>query len=256
MLKMRAEISRYHETLQLPFAEEKTKRREALILKYASLVKCIAEKLAIRLPAHISTDDLVSAGIVGLFEAIENYDPNKGFKFATYASYRIRGAILDELRKMDWIPRSVRKEIQKIEEATMVFQRKMGRQPEDHEIAQELGIDMESYFMMINKAAGVNLLSLDQPLASGADPFVNSLASQGPSAFDELKKNELKTVLAKALSRLTEKEQLVVSLYYFDDLTLKEIAKVMGLTESRVSQIHTKAVIDLRSRLKTYYEVW
>jgi RNA polymerase sigma factor for flagellar operon FliA len=255
MSKIGMEINLYQEILPLPLTDEETEIREELILKYAPLVKRIAEKLAIRLPDHISKDDLVSSGVIGLLEAIDNYDDSKGIKFETYASYRIRGAILDELRKMDWVPRSVRKEIQRIEKAIIAFQRKEGRQPDDDEIAREMGVDIESYFMMINKAAGVNLLSLDHPLRGDADSFINLLASQGTSAFDELKRNELKAVIAKELSNLSKKDQLVLSLYYYDDLTLKEIAEIMELSESRISQIHTKAIVTLNARLKAYHDV-
>jgi RNA polymerase sigma factor for flagellar operon FliA len=253
MSTINAEINRYVETSQINLKEEAAKHREELIMKYAPLVKYVADRLAIRMPSHISKDDMTSAGIIGLFDAIENFDPDRGIKFETYAFYRIRGAVLDEMRKLDWIPRSVRKEIQQIEAAITAVRMKLGRDPEDHEIAGEMGVSIESYFIMMNKAHGVNLLSLDEPMMGSSVTAVNKMESKTPSPFDELDKNELKEVIAGALSNLHEKERMVVSLYYFDELTLKEIAQVMGLTESRISQIHTKAIITLRAKLKTYF---
>lgn len=253
MLTTGSEINRYLEASQMNFEEDKTRRREELIMTYAPLVKFIAERMAIRMPSHISKDDLTSAGIIGLFDAIDNFDSSRGIKFETYAFYRIKGAILDEMRRLDWIPRSVRKEVQEIEAAITAIRVKLGRDPEDHEIALELGVSLESYFKMIDKAKGINLMSLDESVTGSSDTAVNKMKSKTPSPLDELNKNEVKRVIADALSKLSEKEQLVVSLYYFNELTLKEIARVMGLTESRISQVHSKAIITLRAKLKSYY---
>jgi len=253
MLTTGLEINRYLEASQMNFEEDETRRREELIMKYAPLVKYIAERLAIRMPSHISKDDLTSAGILGLFDAIDNYDSSRGIKFETYAFYRIRGAVLDEMRRLDWIPRSIRKEVQEIEAAITAVRVKLGRDPEDHEIALELGVSLESYFKMIDKAKGINLLSLDEPVMGSSVTAVSKMESTTPSPLDELNKNEVKNIIADALSNLSKKEQLVVSLYYFDELTLKEIARVMELTESRISQIHSKAIITLRAKLKSYY---
>jgi len=253
MLTTGSEINRYLEASQMNFEEDKTRRREELIITYAPMVKFVAERLAMRMPSHISKDDLTSAGIIGLFDAIDNYDSSRGIKFETYAFYRIRGAVLDEMRRLDWIPRSIRKEVQEIEAAITAVRVKLGRDPEDHEIALELGVSLESYFKMIDKAKGINLLSLDESVTGSSVTAVNKIESKNPSPLDELNKNEVKRVIADAMSKLSEKEQLVVSLYYFDELTLKEIARVMGLTESRISQIHSKAIITLRVKLKSYY---
>lgn len=254
MLTISAEINRYIETSQLNFEEEKISYREELIMKYAPLVTYISNRLAIRMPPHISRDDLKSAGIIGLFDAIENFDSSRGIKFETYASYRIRGAILDEMRKLDWIPRSVRKEIQNIEDAIKAIQAKLGRTPEDEEIAQEMGISLESYYKIANRAHNVNLLSLDEPSLSASTTTVNKIEADNPSPLDKINKSELEKVIAGALANLPEKVQMVISLYYFDELTLKEIAEIMGLTESRISQIHSKAIIILRTKLKAYFE--
>ncbi|MDP3283328.1 MAG: sigma-70 family RNA polymerase sigma factor, partial [Desulfobacterales bacterium] len=163
------------------FEEDETRRREELIMQYAPLVKYIAERLAIRMPSHISKDDLTSAGILGLFDAIDNYDSSRGIKFETYAFYRIRGAVLDEMRRLDWIPRSVRKEVQEIEAAITAVRVKLGRDPEDHEIALELGVSLESYFKMIDKAKGINLLSLDESVTGSSVTAVNKMESKTPS---------------------------------------------------------------------------
>ncbi len=254
MLTISAEINRYVETSQLNFEEEKKSYREELIMKYAPLVKYISDRLAIRMPPHISRDDLNSAGIIGLFDAIDNFDSSRGIKFETYASYRIRGAIIDEMRKLDWIPRSVRKEIQKIEAAITSVQARLGRAPEDEEIAQEMGASLEEYYKIIDRTYNVKLLSLDEPAFGSSNTTVNKIESGNPSPFEKIKKSELEKVIASALAHLPEKVQTVISLYYFDEMTLKEIAEIMGLTESRISQIHSKAIIILRTKLKAYIE--
>jgi RNA polymerase sigma factor for flagellar operon FliA len=155
---------------------------------------------------------------------------------------------------MDWIPRSVRKDIHRIEDAMLALNSRLSREPDDAEVAQELDIDIDTYYKMISKAQGVNLLSLDRVMPDGSAPAFTKQASNGPSPFDSLKVKELKNVISRVLSELSEKEQLVVALYYYEELTLKEIAKVLGLTESRISQIHSKAIIRLRSKLRSYYE--
>ncbi|MDQ1331209.1 MAG: polymerase sigma factor FliA [Thermodesulfobacteriota bacterium] len=254
MLTLRSEIDRYKKTSRMTFEEEKTECREDLILRYAPLVKYIADRMASRMPSNVSKDDLSSAGIIGLFDAIDNFDPGKGIKFETYASYRIRGAILDEIRKLDWVPRTVRRDIQDIKTAIGAFQARCGRDPEDHEISGEMGVDLETYYKMTGKASGVNMVSLDEYQGDNSETAVARIASGALSPFDEYRRNELKEVIADVLSDLQEKEQMVISLYYFDELTLKEIAQIMELTESRISQIHSKAVIMLRMKLKEYIE--
>lgn len=248
---MNAMVKRYQ---QARCAEQPEAVRDELICKYAPLVKYFAERFALRVPSHISVEELQSAGTLGLFDALDNFDPDKGIKFQTYAAYRIKGAILDELRKQDWVPRSVRRNIQLIEEAISALQLKLEREPDDLEIARELGVDIETYHKMLSKAQGVRLISVDEVRRVGASPISETLASEKPSPLDEFKKKELKKVVADVLSELSKKEQLVMSLYYYEELTLKEIAKVLGLTESRISQIHSKVIITLRVKLKSYYE--
>jgi RNA polymerase sigma factor for flagellar operon FliA len=227
--------------------------RDELIRKHAPLVKFIAERFSIRLPAHISVEELISAGTMGLFDAINNFDSSKGIKFKTYATYRIKGAILDELRRLDWVPRSVRRDIHKFEKAVNDAWNKHGREPDDIEIAQELGVDSKQYFKMLQRAQGLRLISADEIKSDGANSIYDKIATEKPSQFDEYRKKELGYIIAKTLKKLTKKEQLVISLYYYDELTLKEIAAVLGLTESRISQIHSKVIISLRSKLKPQY---
>lgn len=251
---MKTMISRYGEyPKEIPGISTEDLRNE-LIRKYAPMVKYFAERFAARVPPNISIDELTSAGMVGLFNALGNFDPEKGFKFETYAACRIKGAILDELRKMDWVPRSVRREAQEIEEAFLSLQVKLDREPDDAEVAQALGVDLENYYKMLQRTQGVRLISLDEIKSSSAGSLFDSIESDQSSPLDEVKKKELKSVISEVLSMLPEKEQLVLTLYYYEELTLKEIGSVMDLTESRISQIHSKVIISLRSKLKRYYE--
>ena len=247
---MNAGINKYQQAFNLHQGHIDTAQRDDLIFKYTPLVKYIAERMAIRLPPNISKEELTSAGIVGLFDALEKFDSEMGIKFKTYAEHRIRGAILDELRKMDWIPRSVRKEIHMIEDAMIAVRSRLGREPEDFEVAEEMGVDMDSYHKTISRARGVGLLSLDEIMPDGSNLAFTRQTSDSTSPLDELKIKELKDIITKALKGLPKKEQIVISLYYYDELTLKEIARVLGLTESRISQIHSKAIITLRTKLK------
>ena len=251
---MKAGIKRYQEITRAATGDTDFKRREDLILKYSPLVKKIAERLSMRLPPQISKDELIGPGILGLFDAIEKFDSTKGIKFRTYANLRIKGAMLDELRKMDWISRSVRRNINRVEDTIRALELKLDRAPKDDEIADEMGLDIESYYKMISRSCGVNLLSLDELMLDGSTPKISNQVSDIPSPFDDLKIKEIKSVIAKALSTLSKKEQLVMSLYYYDELTLKEIANVLDLTESRISQIHSKAILRLRVKMRAYYE--
>lgn len=247
---MKPQINPYQRSFGIERGKMSPKLREDLILNYAPMVKSIAERMAIRLPSHISKDELISAGIVGLLDALDKFDEEMGIKFRTYAEHRIKGAMLDELRKMDWLPRSIRNDIHRIEEAVTALNAHLGREPEDFEIAQEMGIDMDSYFKIIDRARGIGLLSLDETMPDGSSPRVAHHVSDLPSPFDELRRKELRKIISGTLSSLSKKEQLVISLYYYEELTLKEIAKVLDLTESRISQIHAKAIISLRAKLK------
>lgn len=247
---MKAMVERYQSAEQSGRGFMGLGDREALIRKHAPLVKYIAERFAVRLPANISVEELVSAGTMGLFDALNNYDPNKGVKFKTYATYRIKGAMLDDLRRMDWAPRSVRRDVHRIETALNDAWNRYGREPSDTETAREMGVDLNKYFKMLQDVQGATLLSLNDKGAEGAQSNLDRMAADNPSPLEEFQKKELKHVLAAVLRKLSKREQMVMSLYYYDELMLKEIAAVLGVTESRVSQIHSKVILSLRSKLK------
>lgn len=251
---LKAGIHKYQRIFHIEQGKINTGLREDLILKHAPLVKYIADRMAMRLPPKISKEDLISAGILGLLDALDKFDSEMGIKFQTYAEHRIKGAILDELRRMDWIPRSIRKDIHRLEDAITAIRSRVGREPEDFEVAQEMHIDIDSYYRIISRARGVSLFSLDDTLPDGTTPKFAGQASDVPSPFDQLKIMELKKIISQALLDLSKREQLVISLYYYDELTLREIARVLGLTESRISQIHSKAIIKLRAKLRSYNE--
>ncbi len=233
-------------------AKEDFTKRDRLIMEHAPLVKYIAHRIAMRLPPQIDIDDLINSGVLGLMDAIEKFDPSKEVKFKTYAEIRIKGAILDELRAMDWIPRSIRKVINRLVDAYHEMEQQLGRPAKDEEIAKQLGLKMGEFYQLLKQSAGVPLVSLDglvdheekkrSVLSCLEDP-------KSANAFGILGLNEMKDVIAKAIDDLPEKEKQVVSLYYYDELTMKEIGKVLNLTESRVSQIHTKAVLRLKVRI-------
>ncbi|HDG97867.1 MAG: FliA/WhiG family RNA polymerase sigma factor [Deltaproteobacteria bacterium] len=241
---------------------KKTKRcsieKEEYVYKYAPLIKTIAGRLAMKLPPHVDQDDLLSAGIMGLLDAIEKFDPDKGVAFKSYAEFRIRGAMLDELRAMDWVPRSVRKNAKMLEEAyEKVENRKMGP-ASDSEVAKELNMNLESFYKLLEETRGVSIINEEELGELMSHRHINGLwemyqdkrASDPVAHVDYL---ELRKVVAEAIDKLPEKEKLVVSLYYYEELTMKEIGEVMGYTESRISQLHTKAVIRLRNRIRNYF---
>ena len=227
-------------------------KRERLIMEYAPLVKYIANRIAMRLPPHIEVNDLINAGVIGLIDAIEKFDPGKEVKFKTYAEIRIKGAILDELRSMDWIPRSIRKVINKLVNAYHELEQQLGRPAKDEEIAELLGLQMEEFYRLLKHSAGAPLISLDVMVDHDdkrRDILSCLVDPKSTDAFGVLGLNELKDSIAGAIDDLPEKEKQVVSLYYYDELTMKEIGEVLELTESRVSQIHTKAILRLRVRV-------
>jgi len=231
--------------------------RTSLIVEYASLVKLLASRLAMRVPPSVSLDDLVSAGIMGLLDAVDRFDPSRNVQFKTYAEFRIRGAMLDELRNLDWVPRSTRKKIHDMEKAILAVEGRMNRPAEDEEIAEELGVDLQSYYNILKTARGIELLSLDRYIKDEKDnteskKSFKSLIKGDDDPGNHLMASELKAIIAKAIRALTRKEPMVISLYYYDELTLREIGEVMGLTESRISQIHTKAVVKMRAKLRHY----
>jgi len=234
-------------------------QRDEVIIRYSYLVKYIAGRMAMRVPPSVSFDELVSAGTIGLIHAVDRFDPDKQTDIKTFAEYRIRGAILDELRSMDWYSRSMRKKIQEVEGAIRKVEARTGSEATDWEVAEELGLPLEEYHLMLSNIHSISLLSLDDFIKGEENDSINRRSFQekiisGDDPSENISKIEMKRVLAQGVRTLTEKEQLVISLYYYDELTLKEIGEVMGLTESRICQIHTQTLIKLKVRLKRYYE--
>ncbi len=228
--------------------------RDRLILTYAPLVKYVAGRLGSGLPAHVDEADLVSYGLLGLIGAIERYDPSRDIKFETYAITRIKGAIIDELRALDWVPRSVRSRAREIERAIAELESKSGTAPTDEEIAAKVGITVAELEDSLTDISRSSIAALDELWSvSGEGDQVSLLDTiedeTGPRPETALDETELRETLADAISRLPEREKLVVTLYYYEELTLREIGEVLGVTESRVSQLHTKAILRLKARL-------
>ena len=228
--------------------------RDRLIVAYAPLVKYVAGRLGAGLPAHVDDADLVSYGLLGLISAIERYDPDRDTKFETYAVVRIRGAIIDELRALDWVPRSVRARSREIEHAITELERKLGRAPDDTEIATQVGISESELDESLSEISRSSIAALDELWAQGGEGDQVSLLEtledpSGPRPVDSLTEAETRAAVASAIARLPEREKIVVTLYYYEELTLREIGEVLGVTESRVSQLHTKAILRLKSRL-------
>jgi RNA polymerase sigma factor for flagellar operon FliA len=229
--------------------------RERLVVAYAPLVKYVAGRMGSGLPAHVDEAELISYGLTGLISAIERFDLSREIRFETYAITRIRGAIIDELRTLDWVPRSVRARAREIERANVKLEAKLQRAPTDEEIAAELGIDTEELQASLLQISNSTIVALDElwsaPDASGdAVSLLDTLPDRdGPDPQALLDESELRDRIAEAIAALPEREKLVVALYYYENLTLREIGEVLGVTESRVSQLHTKAVLRLRSKL-------
>ena len=239
---------------------KKTDKRtkEKLILEYAPLIKFIAQKIAVRLPSNIEFDDLVSSGVIGLMDAIDKYDPSRDNKFKTYAEFRIRGAILDELRAQDWVPRSVREKAKQLERAHIRLEQKLGRIPTEDEITDELKMTKAEYFDLLNQVKSVSILSLDEAgsfNSSDRKSILSLLEScKIPSPLANLSMKTVREIVTKGIEALPEKQRLVLSLYYYEDLNLKEIGEVLEVTESRVSQLHTQAILWLRRKLKVHFD--
>lgn len=226
--------------------------REKIILEYAPLVKLVAGRLSMYLGYNVEYEDLVSYGIFGLIDAIDKFDYTKAVKFETYATLRIRGAILDQIRKMDWIPRTIRQRQKQIEAVMRTVESTKGRAATDAEIAEGLGITDEEYTEWQSKMKITNVISLNEFLEQGSE-VPNTAGSQHFIMPEEaVEQEELKKMLAEALKILTEKERRVIELYYYEDLTLKEISRVLEVTESRVSQLHTKALQKMKPKMGKY----
>ena len=243
------------QALWLEFRRTKDKAlRDRLILTYAPLVKYVAGRLGSGLPAHVDEGDLVSYGLLGLIGAIERYDPGRDIKFETYAIARIKGAIIDELRALDWVPRSVRSRAREIERAIAELESKLGVAPTDEQIAEKIGISVDELEESLTDIARSSIAALDELWSVSGDGDQVSLMDTiedetGPRPEAALDETEMREALADAIARLPEREKLVVTLYYYEELTLREIGEVLGVTESRVSQLHTKAILRLKARL-------
>ena len=229
--------------------------REKLILEYAPLVKLVAGRLSMYLGYNVEYDDLVSYGIFGLIDAIDKFDSLKEVKFETYASLRIRGAILDQIRKMDWIPRTIRQKQKKIDAVIKEVELTCGRSATDEEIAQGLGISEEEYQDWQSQMKITNVVSLNEYMDQGSEVPLegnrhNTVRFESPE--ESVEKEELKKVLEQTLQTLTEKERKVILLYYYEDLTLKEISSVLEVSESRISQLHTRALQKMKEKMGKY----
>jgi RNA polymerase sigma factor for flagellar operon FliA len=252
----RAEIEAAIAVLWRDYKATKEERlRERLILHYSPLVKYVAGRVGVGLPPNIEQADLVSYGIFGLIDAIEKFDLERAIKFETYAISRIKGAIIDELRSIDWIPRSVRYKAREVEKAYAALEARLHRSPTEAEVAAELGIKLEDLHTIFSQVSFVNVVALDELLTAGGekgdklslvDTLEDTKAEDPVAAFET---EETKYLLAKAINTLPEREKIVVTLYYYEGLTLAEIGQVLGVTESRICQMHTKAVLQLRGKL-------
>jgi RNA polymerase sigma factor for flagellar operon FliA len=227
---------------------------DALIRDYAPLVKYLARRLACRLPATVCLDDLISAGVLGLMDAIEKYDPTRGTPFKSYAEVRIRGAMLDTLREWDWAPRSVRQKERALTQAYAALERQQGRPADDEDVAAVLGLDLDTFHAWLADVRGVSVVSLDSPLELDADgntvTALTQLVEDAPGPLQVVEAQDLTRHLAAAIDQLPEREKIVLSLYYYEELTMHEIGQVLALTLSRISQLHTKAILHLRAALQ------
>lgn len=244
------------ETLWKDYKETGSKvAKDKLLVEYSHLVKFISHRLSINLPASVDKNDLTSAGILGLIKAVETFEPERGFKFETFAAHKIRGGILDELRALDWVPRSVRQKARDLQRTYAKLENDLGRLPYDDEVCDSLGISIKEYEDILSDVAPVTIISLEESMPDRSSDskelrIIDTIEDPGSSnPLKELGFNEVKAILKDAIGNLPEKEKLVVALYHYEELTLKEIGVVLDITESRVSQIHSKAILKLRSKL-------
>jgi RNA polymerase sigma factor FliA len=236
-------------------ADGRREIRDRLIVHYSPLVKYVAGRVAVGLPQNIEQADLVSYGIFGLIDAITKFDTSRNIKFETYAITRIKGAIIDELRTIDWVPRSVRSKARAVEKAYAKLEALLLRTPSDAEVAAEMGVSEDDLQLIFTQISFVGLVALDEVLSSGSGQRGDSvtlgdtIADRGDGPVAAFEVEEMKLILTAAMNRLADREKIVLSLYYYEGLTLAEIGEILGVTESRVCQIHTKAVLQLRSRM-------
>lgn len=229
--------------------------KDKLLVEYAHLVKYVSARLAVNLPASVDRNDLISSGVMGLIKAVETFEPDRGFKFETFAGHKIRGAILDELRALDWVPRSVRQKSRELQRTYAKLENDLGRIPYDDEVCEALGITIREYENLLAEVTPTTIISLEEAMPGRESDakelkIIDTIEDPGSdNPLKELGFSEVKSILKEAIAALPEKEKLVVALYHYEELTLKEIGVVLDITESRVSQIHSKAILKLRSKL-------
>lgn len=229
--------------------------KDKLLVEYAHLVKYVANRLAVNLPPSVDRNDLISSGVLGLIKAVETFEPERGFKFETFAGHKIRGAILDELRALDWVPRSVRQKSRDLQRVFALLENRLGRIPYDDEVCEELGISLSEYEELLSEVTPTTIISLEEAMPErGSDSkelrIIDSIEDpHGSNPLRELSFAQVKEILKDTIANLPEKEKLVIALYHYEELTLKEIGVVLDITESRVSQIHSKAILKLRAKL-------
>ncbi len=234
----------------LMYKDVRSQQSDDLVQQHAHLVKRIAQHLLARLPASVQLDDLIQSGMIGLLEAARKYDATKGAAFETYAGIRIRGSMMDEIRRGDWVPRSVHRNTRRVADAIRSVEARVGRDARDKEVADEMGISLDDYYECLQDSAGGRLFSFEDVLESGETALAADETENTP--FDGLRQENFKRELASAIAALPEREKLVLSLYYDDELNLKEIGEVLSVSESRVSQIHSQAALRLRARLSQW----
>ncbi len=243
----------------IPFPTSKkltSSEKKKLIVQYTPLIKFIAKKISTRLPANIEVNDLVSSGVIGLMDAIEKYDPNRNNKFKTYAEFRIRGAILDELRAQDWIPRSIRDKAKVLEKAGEQLEAKMGRPPTDHELAEHLGLSVDEFYSMAGTTRSTKMLPIDEiSIFSNSDKksLFDLLQRKGDPFFD-LSVKSIRRAIKQCIEELPERQRVVLSLYYYEDFNLRKIGEVLRVTESRVSQLHAQAIERLKVKMQRRFQ--
>lgn len=234
------------------YASIENSEKQDLVENHVQLVKRIAYHLVSRLPPSVQVQDLIQAGMIGLLEASRNYNPSQGASFETYAGIRIRGSMLDEIRRTDWTPRSVHRKVRMVAEAVRNIENEKGRDAKDHEVAKSMGLSLEEYHKILQDAVGCRVFSIDDPSVMGEEPDqVTGDDEVGP--LEVLQKEDFRAALSKAIGTLPERERLVMSLYYDEEMNLREIGDVLGVSESRVCQIHGQALIRLRSRMVEWF---
>jgi RNA polymerase sigma factor for flagellar operon FliA len=251
----------YSEGQRAAWAGLTMEEKSQYVEQYSPLIKYLANRLAARLPDHINRDDLISSGVLGLIDAVDKFDPGRAIMFKTYAEFRIKGAMLDELRSLDWVPRSIRKKANQLERLWQRLEIELGHPPSDEEAAESLQVSVPEYLKMLDEVHTISILDLDafkavdKTGARESRDIYDLLADENSlDGLTTLTQSEVRDVLAAAIDELAEKERLVVTLYYHEELTMKEIGQVLGYTESRISQLHTKSLLRLRAKLRRYFE--